>query len=255
MILNTWVRGASGNVSGMAEKTIVIAGRFHGPRNSGNGGYTCGRVAEFIDGPARVRLHVPPPLDVPFEIHRTGEGVQAVYQGDLIAEAWPATGLDLEVPEPPTFAEAERASTRFAGFRSHRFRSCFVCGVDRAPGDGLRLFAGPVDGRDLVACPWVPGAALSDDGQTIRPVFLWSALDCPGGFSFPHPESGTILLGELTAELMAPLAIGEPTVIVGWQVRREGRKHWTGTALFSPDGACHGRAGGLWFEVPELGDR
>jgi hypothetical protein len=35
--------------------TFVIARRFCGPPDSGNGGYACGRIAEHLDGPARSR--------------------------------------------------------------------------------------------------------------------------------------------------------------------------------------------------------
>lgn len=235
----------------MTTPAITIENRFHGPKDSGNGGYSCGSVAAFIDGPARVRLRVPPPLDVAMDVHRTPEGVRIVHRETLIAEAWPAPPLNLEVPPPPTFSEAREASTRYSGFRSHRYPTCFVCGVDREPADGLRLFAGPVAGREIVACPWIPHRSLSNDGETIPPVFVWSALDCPGGFSFPHPESGTILLGELSVELMAPLKAGQPVVIMGWEFRRDGRKHSTGTAIFSEAGVCHGIGRGIWFEVPE----
>ena len=45
------------------DRSVIIPSRFNGPPDSGNGGYSCGVLAAFIDGPARVRLHVPPPLD------------------------------------------------------------------------------------------------------------------------------------------------------------------------------------------------
>lgn len=209
-------------------------------------------MAEFIDGPARVRLRVPPPLDAPLDVERHGAGVRVVRGETRIAEAWPASDLELDVPAPPGFDDAERASRDFSGFRSHRFPTCFVCGVDRKPGDGLRLFAGPVADRDLVACTWIPDPSLSKDGRTVDPVFVWSALDCPGGFSFPHPRSGTILLGELTVRLQAPLEPGAPAIVIGWQIGRDGRKHFTGTALFSSGGAvCHGAGRATWFEVPD----
>ncbi len=195
---------------------------------------------------------MPPPLDAPLDVERHGGGVRVVRGETRIAEAWPASDLELDVPAPPGFDDAERASRDFSGFRSHRFPTCFVCGVDRKPGDGLRLFAGPVADRDLVACTWIPDPSLSKDGRTVDPVFVWSALDCPGGFSFPHPRSGTILLGELTVRLQAPLEPGAPAIVIGWQIGQDGRKHFTGTALFSSGGAvCHGAGRATWFEVPD----
>ena len=42
--------------------TLVIDDRYNGPPASANGGYACGRIAAFVDGPARVTLRKPPPL-------------------------------------------------------------------------------------------------------------------------------------------------------------------------------------------------
>src|SRR5262245_41014607 len=116
-----------------ARPTIVIESKFHGPANSGNGGYVSGRMASFIDGAATVRLRVPPPLDVPMEVEQTESRVFLRHQGSVIAEAWPVK-LALDVPKPPTADEAEAASREFPGFKSHRFPSCFVCGPQRDDG-------------------------------------------------------------------------------------------------------------------------
>lgn len=233
-------------------EVLVVERRFHGPENSGNGGYVCGRIARYIGESARVRLRVPPPLDVPMEVSQGQGKVSLIHEDELIAEGWPAPALDLEIPPPPVPDIAELASKDFAGFRTHRFASCFVCGPERSPETGLRLFAGPVPGRDLVACTWTPAAWLSPTADTVPLEFMWATLDCPGGFSFPHPSEGTILLGELSATIQAPAKIGERHVVVGWQLEVDGRKHHTGTAIFSKSNVCLGRARGIWFEVPEL---
>jgi hypothetical protein len=244
--------------------TIVIDRRFHGPEHSANGGYTCGRVAEYLDGPARVRLRVPPPLGVPLDVDSSGDLVRVRRQGRLIAEAWPASGSPPPLPRAPSPAAAQRASRRYTGFTSHRYSTCFVCGVDRDVGDGLRVFAGPLGtvvdspgprrggpSSEQVACTWTPDAGLAAGGRMVDPVFVWSVLDCPGGFSFPHPQAGTILLGELSVWLLGPVPAGERHVIVGWEIEKDGRKHHTGTALFSESGTCRGVGRGTWLEVPE----
>jgi len=65
---------------------ITIARRFRGPEDSGNGGYTCGMVARFIEGDAEITLRKPPPLDLALEVRPIAGGVD-VYDGDdLIAE-------------------------------------------------------------------------------------------------------------------------------------------------------------------------
>ena len=44
--------------------------------------------------------------------------------------------------------EAVAASATYPGFSAHPFPTCFVCGPERAEGDGLRLFPGRLpDGR------------------------------------------------------------------------------------------------------------
>ena len=88
---------------------VLIPARFNGPPTSGNGGYSCGLVARFIDGPARVRLHSPPPLDEPLDLRVLDEGAVELTQGDtLVASGWPAT-LSLEIPAAPSL-EADTLS-------------------------------------------------------------------------------------------------------------------------------------------------
>jgi hypothetical protein len=242
--------------------TITIARRYRGPASSGNGGYVCGRLAGFIPGVVRVRLRVPPPLDVPLDVRRRDDGVILVDpetewddgEGRLIGEAWPAS-LELDIPPSPGIDASLEASGRYAGFDSHRFSTCFVCGTDRESGDALRIFAGPVKDRSvpgMVACGWTPDISLASDGVHADSLYVWCALDCPGGFSFPHPEEGTILLGELTVAMGEPVLAGRPHVVAGWEIERKGRKHYTGTAVYTETGACAGFGYGVWFEVPEL---
>jgi hypothetical protein len=240
----------------MTTPQFTIAGRFNGPKDSANGGYACGRVAAFIDGPARVRLLVPPPLDVALDVVENGANAVEVRFGDMpVARAWPAGDPPGDVPDPPTFDEAVAASRHYSGFVTHRYSTCFVCGVDRERDDGLHIFAGPLDKGGghgtpgIVACGFTPRVELASDQSHLDPVYVWSVLDCPGGFAFPHPEDGTILLGELSVWQRAPVRVGEPHVIVAWEIDRDGRKHRTGTALFASDGECRAVGEGLWFEV------
>ena len=53
---------------------LTIPPRFNGPAGVGNGGYVCGRIAAYIDGPATVTLRRPPPLDTPMQVERDGDG-------------------------------------------------------------------------------------------------------------------------------------------------------------------------------------
>jgi len=233
-------------------KSIIINQRFHGPPDSGNGGYSCAMVAQFIDGPVAVRLSIPPPLDTPLEV-RESEGIVSLYHRDeLVATARPAK-LELDIPEAPGFEEAMAASARYRGFDSHFYPGCFVCGPEREHGDGLRIFAGPVaDGagpKGMVAAAWVPDNSLQNSDGVVAPEYIFSALDCPGAYAFPEPDNGALLLGELAVAIHGTVVAGEKCVLIGWEVSREGRKHYTGTALFGESGTCRAVAYATWFEV------
>ena len=43
----------------MQTEHVVIAARFCGPPNAGNGGYVCGRIARHLRGTVAVRLTAP----------------------------------------------------------------------------------------------------------------------------------------------------------------------------------------------------
>jgi hypothetical protein len=229
--------------------TVLIERRFCGPPDSGNGGYTSGRLAEFIEGPALVRLQVPPPLGIEMTVRKAAGGVEMVHGASVVAWAR-AAEVTLQVPAAPSFEEAEAAARGYRGFQSHAFPTCFVCGPERVAGDGLRVFAGPLGRDKAVAAPWIPDASLANGNGRVKPEFLWAALDCPGGFSFEHPEDAAVVLGEMAAQVTGSAAIGERCVVIGWELGREGRKHHTGTALFSASGERIGVARATWFEVP-----
>jgi hypothetical protein len=232
---------------------IVIAPRFCGPPQSGNGGYVCGRLAALADGVVTVRLRVPPPLELPMLATFGDGGRIALHAGEvLVAEAAP-TQLDLEVRPPVSHEDAVAASERFVGYDSHPFGTCFVCGVQRARGDGLRIFAGPCAAQPKqaetgdVAAPWVPDASLCLPDGKVAAEFIWAALDCPGAFA-AAPDGRPMLLAEFAARIDRPIGVGERCVVMGWLLRSDGRKHEVGTALFNEQGALIARARGLWIE-------
>ena len=233
--------------------SIHIDGRFCGPPNSGNGGYVCGCLAKHMNSKATaVRLRVPPPLATALEVRDSETGV-ALFDGDVaVAEARPAE-LSIGVGEPPSFDEAKAASQGFPGFTYHWFPSCFVCGPERTEGDGLRIFPGPIEGSDRVACSWVPDPSLASATGSVSPEFLWAALDCPGAFALTMPTEGAVLLGELQVELLGEVAPGERCVLVAWELAHRGRKHHTATALFGESGTCRGLGLGIWIEVARQG--
>lgn len=214
---------------------VVIDERFRGPPESGHGGYVCGIVAGLIGDTAEVTLRRAPPLGRPLEVERLGEGRVALRDGDtIVVEGAPGT-VEIEVPAPVGFAQAREAAKSFWGLDSHPFPMCFGCGPERTAGDGLRMFAGPVEGRDVVAAPWVPDASLADGDGLVRPEFLWAALDCPGGASAlgRSAQGLVVVLGRLAAKVIGPVKRSEECVVIAWPLGRDGRKLYSGSALFS----------------------
>ena len=231
----------------MSSQQFVIGRRFHGPPDSGNGGYVAGLVAQALGGSGcTVTLHRPPPLDRPLELRPTPQGAALLDGEELIASATPAE-LDLDTPAPPSLDEARAAEQRYVGFHRHRFPACFVCGPQRAEGDGLRIFPGEID-RGRVVASWMPGADLVADDGTVRTEFIWAALDCPGYFAVEE-AAALALLGRMTAVVERPARVGEALIVAGWQIESQGRKHHVGTALHDAAGRLIARARSTWISV------
>lgn len=228
---------------------IVIERRYCGPPESGNGGYTCGRLAGYVDGTAEVTLKRPPPLERTLKVERQDGGSVRLADGqETIAEA---IGIEfsLDVVESPSFADAQIASKSFTGFDVHPFPTCFVCGPERKEGEGLRIFPGAFGAAKIVAAPWIPDASLTGDNGMVRPEFIWAALDCPGGFAVRATMTRPIVLGRMAAKLLEAIRPGEKCVVVGWRISVEGRKYQAGTALFSEPGALVGMAKSTWISL------
>jgi hypothetical protein len=230
--------------------TVTIDRRFRGPPASGNGGYVVGLLARFAPEPVAVRLMVPPPLEVPLEVRAAdSERFELVLGDQRIAIATPED-VELEVPAAPAAAAALEASERYAGWRTHLFPGCFVCGPERAAGDGLRVFAGPVAGSDpaLVAAPWQPDPSLAGTRGRVRPEFMAAALDCPGYFAVAD-EGQLMLLGSMALRIERTVAVGEPCVVAAWSLGTAGRKRRAATAIYGADGECVARALATWVEL------
>jgi len=223
-------------------ETVRIERRFRGPPDSGNGGYVCGLVARALGGSdCEVTLHAPPPLDRDLRLEPEGR----LLDGDtLIASAVPQR-VDLGVPPPPSLADAKAASDRFTGWHHHIFPACFVCGPDRAPGDGLRIFAGLANGQ--VAAIWEPDLALFE-GDTLRGEFVWAALDCPGYFAVEE-QARPALLGRLAVRIVEPRIPQQPLIVTGWPIASHGRKHQAGTALHDADGRLLAFGRATWISL------
>lgn len=215
---------------------FVIDRKFRGPTESANGGYTCGILASFMHGPAEVTLRLPPPLERPLEV--VTDGVLALRDGDAVVAEAVSAELELDVPDPISFDEAAAAELA-EGDRDSAFPECFVCGWARE--DGMRIYPGPVDERDLFAATWVPHDDL------ISSEFVWAALDCPGAYALHFGQRGNPVLGRLTARIEHLPHPGERCVVLAWPLGEDGRKLYAGTAVVGEDGRMLGSAHATWI--------
>ena len=233
---------------------LIIDARFNGPPGSGNGGYSCGTVAAVVpegDGIAEVTLRTPPPLDTAMRIEPRDDGIAVLNDDVLVAEGH-RVGGGLDSPVAVDFDTAQAASQGYSGFEHHSYPGCFVCGPERAIGDGLRIFAGAVPDRRVVAAPWIPNESVADDDGFVLPEVLWAALDCPSWFAHAafEPFEGRPLLGRLAAEILERPRAGDRVVSVAWPSSRDGRKIYSGAALFSETGTLLARSRATWLTVP-----
>ena len=194
-------------------------------------------------------LRRPPPLGRPLGV-RVGGGGAVVLDGDeLVAEARPAT-VGLAVPATASPAEAWAAAGRYPLFQGHPFPTCFTCGPDRAPGDGLRIFPGPLPGSDLWAAPWTPDPSVADQDGLVVPAVIWAALDCPGGFAAGVGDR-VMALGRMAYRVLARPRAGTAYRLVAWRTGpAAGRKQPAGSALLDARGGVLAVARTVWVAIP-----
>ena len=223
--------------------------RFNGPPGIGQGGYVSGLLANVIGDSAEVTLRSPAPLQRALDLEHRDDGSVGLLDGEaLVAEGRGVDALELEAPQPLESSAAESASARYIGFEDHMFDTCFVCGPARK--DSFRVFAGPVEGRELVASPWLPRREFADRSGEIRPEFVWAVLDCPTYFATcldgTRPRS---MLARLSAELLEPVSAERRYVVMAWPISRRDRKHIAGSAIFTARGELVAQAWALMIEL------
>lgn len=230
--------------------SIVVPSRFNGPLESGNGGYSSGAIAAFVEGAAEVSLRRPVPLDTPLTVNREDDGRVLARDGEeLVAEARPVPEFDLDVPPPVGAEQARAAMGGYRGPLDSQFSRCFVCGRQRE--DSMEVFAGPVEGRELVASPWTPPRWAAGESGDVRPEIVWAVLDCPTYFAaYLHYEDPLPpgVLARFTGRLDAPVPAGEEHVVIAWPIEADGRKHHAGVAILSAGGEVLARARALLIE-------
>lgn len=226
--------------------SITIIPRYCGPDDSGNGGYVAGLLAQELEGPVRVRLKAPPPLEKELSIVPCGKGVELRLDDQCVAAAEP-TELQEPPPAAPSLASARKAQQHYVGFHEHPYRGCFVCGPERREGDGLRIFPGACEEQgELLAASWQPGRDLLDVMGKLQPEFVWAGLDCPGYFAAARPGENC-LLGEMSAVIHEEVPGDRPLISYAWSRGREGRKLYAGTAIADEDGKIYAQSEQTWI--------
>jgi hypothetical protein len=231
---------------------VTIARRFCGPPQSGNGGYSSGMLASFVPGPCECTLRKPIPLERELHVESAERTARLLDGADLVIAA-EQTQINIAENHKIPVKEAETAAAKSPAFQNHPFPTCFTCGPQRKEGDGLRIFPGALPEsaahQGTFAAPWIPDPSLTAGGATVRPEFVWAAMDCPTGFAAGFPWRGTLVTGRLAVQQVHPVYANRPYVVVSWPTGEEGRKFYAAAILYSEDGELCAKAKATWIKL------
>ena len=246
------------------ETILTIDSQYNGAIGVANGGYSCGVVAAFIEGDAEVRLRAAFPTATPLSVRSTTDGgVEALLADDpskprLLGSGHP-TVVELDIPAPPDYEGARQASEDFIFLHRIDPQGCYVCSPIRPPGEGLRLFIGALPGigekaigENLAAAIWRPTSKLANAEGHIDPVYIWSALDCPGvtALKLRYTASGVLVLGSCAASIKDTLSASEHFIVSAWEIAPwQGNKRFMGVAIHSTTGKLMACARQVCFDV------
>ncbi|MFP3915531.1 MAG: hypothetical protein ACLFWM_11700 [Actinomycetota bacterium] len=219
-------------------RVVAVDERFAGPPGMANGGYISGLVTAGTS--SQVVLHRPVPLSRTLIVSRTADGnILTDGEGRLLtAVERPPVETDLDFVEAHEVAAAPPVDY----LDRHPFPRCFVCGTDRAQGDGMVIHPRRVG--ETMAAVFTP----PDEGEATVPVeYLTAALDCPAGWAVYGPgEIG--VLGTFEVEVTDKALAREPLVVVARGIHREGRRRYAESAVFSSGGGIIGAARSIWID-------
>ena len=220
--------------------TVSIPRQLNGPLDSGQGGYSAGVVAAFVDGPAEVSLRRPVPLERALDVVRDDDGSVRLLDGDdLVAEGRPVGGGRTSTcRRPSSVEEARDGDGPLPRSRDGPFSRCFVCGLARE--DSFGVFAGEVAGAPHHGVA-VDSARLGGRRRRARPARIRL-----GGARLPRVRSlrgsrATCRWGcspGFSVRIDAPVTAGAEHVVIGWPIEIDGRKHHAGGAVFASTAPC-----------------
>tara|TARA_B100001939_G_scaffold345686_1_gene362828 strand:- start:23100 stop:23822 length:723 start_codon:yes stop_codon:yes gene_type:complete len=235
---------------------ITIDKRFQGPPFGANGGYCIGLALQALGQEypmaAEVSLYKPIPMDVPLSLSRQ-DGMSRLHQDDTLLVEGKPYDLDAvlkDIPPGVTYEEALAAEKAcvFPGYNP--FRDCYVCGDRRDPRDAPHLMSGPVAGRKdgLLACVWRPSLYLADEGETVSTLQMAAVLDCPSAWAIFEPGEKA-LIGRQHLALLKEVTVAQDYIVTSWPIRRDGRKLFSGAAIFDHNGDLLGAAKSTWIRI------
>lgn len=220
-------------------RAVVIDPRFQGIPQIALGGYVGGLLAGDLTC-AEALFRRPVPLGRPLRVEERGDQGTALLEGEaLLTEVRPAQ-LDVQLPPAVTLEASEVARRAYPGFTRHLFPNCFTCGPARAEEDGLRIFAGPVVGREAVASPWTPSQSLAMGSGGVAREYVWSALDCPSIWALvmrePLDSSVRAVSVRMAVHQMASVAPLNPHIVMAWAIGQDERTRTGGAAILTETG-------------------
>ena len=229
--------------------TVTVPAERCGPPGMANGGWVSGSVAGHLGaGPIEVTLRAPTPLDTPLDL-RAADDLATLSVGDQVLVSARRSPGRVRPPAPVGRADAEAAQAEFAGFHEHPFPGCFVCGTERAVGDGLRIFTGPVPGvPGRAAAVFTPDEAHAGPHGRLPVAAVWAALDCPTAWVNMAPGA-VALLGRLRAEVRGDLRPGESYLVVAESAGTEGRKAFGRAGIYHRDGRLLAASEATWISI------
>ncbi len=235
---------------------LIVARRFHGPPQSGNGGYVAGLLANRLGGPAETTLRAPVPLDRPLAVRSGDDGITVLCDGaTLIAEVRPAPDFALDVPPAPDWATALACSAHGGSGPDCEFHDCYVCGRSRRQGQGLQVWAARIpaagDRPAMAVSAFTPHANFAGADGLLAPEHLWGALDCPGADAvLGDGDTRIVLTGRMTGAIDRLPRPGERCIVMAWPLGGgEGRKLYSGSAVVDGEGRVLARARITWIVV------
>ena len=230
------------------QRLLNFPARVCGPPGSANGGWVSGTVAGVLGtGPAEVTLRAPTPVETELRLEWTPDEARLLDESRLLAEAFRADVPD--APPPVSLDVAVEAARDYPGLARHPFPGCVVCGSLRAPGDGMRVWPGPVPGRpDMLAAAWHVDPWLADDDGGVQTAAVWGVLDCPTGWV--HIRTGIVaVLGRHNVAMHQRVVPGQTYVVVARDEGRQGRKNWASSGLYDASGQLMASARATWITL------